>query len=130
LTYICFGYFDEQKIAALPTGRLEQIMSGCGPHMVRFHDSGKVIFDAGLANESVTLRRVDDRIVSESGTVIPGPMRVGAVFVIDAPDIDEAIRVASLHPTTQLPEAHALGWAIQIHPLHTFTSGVAPAAHV
>lgn len=34
--------------------------------------------------------------------------------------MDEAVRVASLHPTAQVPAGEQLGWRMEIRPVHYF----------
>jgi hypothetical protein len=45
---------------------------------------------------------------------------IGGAFLIDAPNMDEAVKVASLHPTVQLAAGEQLGWRIEIRPVHYF----------
>jgi hypothetical protein len=40
---------------------------------------------------------------------------VGGFFIIDAENLDEAVRIASLHPAAHLGE-HA-GWGIEVRPI-------------
>ena len=41
--------------------------------------------------------------------------QLGSYFLIEARDLDEAIRVASKHPAAQLNEH--LGWGVEIRPI-------------
>lgn len=117
--FACLGYFDKDRMDALPQAEVEKILNACGPHIEAFRASGRVRVDAGLETDAITLNRVAGSVVSRAGRFVPGPRCVGAVFIIEADTLEEAVRIASLHPTTQLPEAESLGWAIEIHPLHT-----------
>ena len=40
---------------------------------------------------------------------------VGGVILIEAPNKEEAIRIASLHPAATLGEH--IGWGIEVHPI-------------
>ena len=44
--------------------------------------------------------------------------QIGGIFVIEAEDMNEAIRVASRHPGARTGEQFR--WAIEIHPLDVF----------
>lgn len=53
-------------------------------------------------------------------TVVDGPFVetrdvVGSFMVIEARDLNEAIRIASLHPAANMGEA--LGWGVEIRPI-------------
>ena len=44
--------------------------------------------------------------------------QIGAFFIIEARDLDEAAEVASLHPAARLGEN--VGWAIEVRPIDHF----------
>ena len=44
--------------------------------------------------------------------------QIGAFFIIEARDLDEAMEVASLHPAAHLGEN--VGWAIEVRPIDYF----------
>jgi hypothetical protein len=43
---------------------------------------------------------------------------IGSAFLIEGQDMEEAIRVASLHPTTRVVAGEQLHWGIEIRPIH------------
>jgi len=43
---------------------------------------------------------------------------VGGFFIIEARDLNEAIRVASKHPAAHLGEQ--VGWGIEVRPIETY----------
>ena len=49
------------------------------------------------------------------GPFVETKERVGGLFLIEARDLNDAIRVASLHPAAHLGEQ--LGWGIEIRPI-------------
>lgn len=120
MKFLCLGYFDRAKVAALPQAELDAIMRECGPHMTELHDSGHLIVDAGLELETCCLRRVNGRVRVIDGPFAEAKEVIGGAFLIEAEDMDEAIRVACLHPTTRVAAGERLGWGIAIRPLHFF----------
>ena len=44
--------------------------------------------------------------------------QVGAFFIVEAADLDEALAVASLHPAATLGEE--IGWGIEVRPIDGF----------
>lgn len=45
---------------------------------------------------------------------------IGSSFLIEVEDLDEAIRIASMHPTIQVGAGEQFGWGIEIRPIHYF----------
>lgn len=120
MKYLCLGYFDPKKMDARPKAEIDAVMSECQPHLEELYKSGRVMIDAGLAPESKCLRRVNGKV-----TVIDGPFTetkemIGSAFLIEAQDMEEAIRIASLHPATQIGAGEQFGWGIEIRPIHYF----------
>jgi len=67
-----------------------------------------------------SLRRVNGRVQVTDDPLNHGGETVGCVFVVEASDIADAVRVASLHPTRQIPAGEQLGWRIKVRPVHTY----------
>lgn len=120
MKFLCLGYFDPEKMNARPETEIHTVMSECQPHLEELYKSGQVIMDAGLAMENKGLRRVNGKV-----TVMDGPFSetkeiVGSAFLIEAQDMEEAIQVASLHPTTQVSAGEQFGWRLEIRPVQYF----------
>ncbi len=54
------------------------------------------------------------------GRVADGGLLIGSATIIEARDMDDAIAVASKHPTPQVADGAAFGWTIEIRPIHSF----------
>jgi len=74
--------------------------------MAELYRTGRVIVDAELK--------------ATDGSSIGTRERIGSAFLIAAGDMNDAIRVASLHPTTQGSAGEQWGWRIEIRPVHYF----------
>lgn len=120
MKFLCFGYFSPEKMNILPKGEIEAIMSECSPHLKKFYMSGQVIMDIGVEKEVKSLRRENGNFKVTDNALVECDERIGSVFLIEANDMEEAIRIASLHPTTQLDAGEELGWKIEIRPVHYF----------
>ena len=120
MKYLCLGYFDPERMDACPSEQVERAMRRCQPHLEELYGSGQVILDAGVARESHSLRRVGADVKVAEGRFATGTARIGSAFLIEADDIEHAIRIALLHPTTRLDEGEAWGWGLEIRPLHYF----------
>jgi hypothetical protein len=68
-----------------------------------------------LTKDSVSLRPKSGKVTVTDGPFAETKEQLGSYFLIEARDLNEAIRVASLHPGARLNEH--LGWGIEIRPI-------------
>jgi hypothetical protein len=120
MQFLCMGYFNPEKMNARPTEEIEAVMEECQPHIQKFYDSGKVLLDAGLESEIKNLQRIKDKVVVTDGPFTETKELIGSIFIFEAKDMDEAIELASIHPTTQVNKGEELGWRIEVRPVHYF----------
>jgi hypothetical protein len=114
------GYYNAEKMDAQPKTEIEAVMSECQPHLDEFYKSGQVMIDAGLETETKSLRRENGKITVTDRPFTETKELIGSVFLIEAKDMEEAIQIASLHPTTQVNAPEEFGWRLEIHPVHYF----------
>ena len=120
MKYLCLAYYNEKKFNALSKEEVEAIVSGCPPRDQALHDSGQLVMVASLMEPSAStnlLPRKGKTTVSD-GPYMETKDQLGAFFIIEARDLNEAIRVASLHPAATLGEE--VGWGIEIRPIDTY----------
>lgn len=120
MKYLCLGYLEPEKMNARPKAEIDAVMSECQPHLEELYKSGQLIIDAGLSLESKCLRRVNGKVTVIDGPFVETKEMLGSAFLIEARDMEEAIRVASLHPTTQVDAGEQFGWRIEIRPIDYF----------
>lgn len=120
MKFLCLGYFDQEKMDARPESEIHAVMELCQPHLEEFYKSGQVIMDAGLSLESKCMRRENKKVTITDGPFTESKEMIGSVFLIEARDMEDAIRIASLHPTTQVGEGEQFGWRLEIRPIHYF----------
>ncbi|MFD2614535.1 YciI family protein [Paenibacillus gansuensis] len=127
MKYLCIGYFDRDKMDASPKEDVEQAMSQCEPHLQEFYNSGQVLIDAGLDVESRLLHRMDGKVRMLDGPFAETKEMIGSVFIIEAQDMEEAARAASLHPAVQVDAGERFGWRIEIRPIHYYKTSTPEA---
>lgn len=125
MKYLCIGYFDPEKTNARPKDEIGAVMAASGPHMAKLLENENVLVHAGLELETRCLRRIDGTIGVVDGPFADGAQRIGVTFIVDAHDIDEAVRVASMHPAIQVTEGEKLGWGIEVRPIDSFRGALA-----
>ncbi|RCW48607.1 YciI family protein [Paenibacillus prosopidis] len=123
MKYLCLGYLEPEKMNARPKAEIDAVMSECQPHLEELYKSGQLIIDAGLSFETKSLRWLNGKVTVIDGPFIETKEMLGSAFLIEARDMEEAIRVASLHPTTQVGAGEQFGWRIEIRPFHYFKEG-------
>ncbi|MDR7074240.1 YciI family protein [Fictibacillus barbaricus] len=120
MIFLCMGYFNPEKMDARPRAEIDAVMSECQPHIEKFYESGNVLIDAGLDSETISLRRVDGKVIVTDGPLTETKERIGSIFIFEAESMDEAIQLASLHPTTQISKGEEFGSYTEIRPVHFF----------
>ncbi|REE94618.1 hypothetical protein A8990_101414 [Paenibacillus taihuensis] len=122
MKFLCLGYLNSEKMDARPKDEIEAIMQECPPHLEKFYGSGQVILDAGLSAETKCLRLARGNLKVMDGPFIESKEMIGSAFLIEAQDMEEAIRIASLHPAVQIGAGEQFGWGIEIRPIHYYES--------
>ena len=123
MKFFCLGYLQPDKLASYSKAEEEALMSQCRPHLQTLYSSGHLVVDAGLELEMKSLRRRGGKVTAIDGPFTETKEVVGGAFIIEAVDMGEAVRIASLHPTTQVPIGEELGWRLEIRPIHHFKDG-------
>lgn len=120
MKFQCLGYFNREKMDELTKEELDAIMSECQIHLDKFLEDGNVLIDAGIAKEMKTLQRTGGTIIIEDTRPNNNEPMIGSSFIIEAQDMEEAIEIASKHPTVQVESGEKLGWKIEIRPIESF----------
>lgn len=119
MKFLCLGYYDPAAFETLSEAEQEAIARECRPHDERLRASGRLVSLASLEHrKAVTLRPARG-----GPTVVDGPFAeakevIGSFFIIEADDMDEAGRIASLHPAARWGEH--LGFGIEVRPIEFF----------
>jgi hypothetical protein len=120
MKYLCLAYYDEGKFDALTKAEVEAIVGKCRPHDEALRSSGHLLVQASLgpARSTMTIRPGNGKASIVDGPFAETNEQVGGFFVIEAQDLNEAIRVASKHPAAHLGEA--VGWGVEVRPIERF----------
>lgn len=100
MKYLCLIYVDEKKLAAAPAEVVDAVARECRAHTDALAQTGR--FVAGERLESVeaatTVRVVDGKASVTDGPFAETKEQLAGFYLIDAPDLDEAIRTATHIP--------------------------------
>lgn len=120
MKFLCVCHYEADAFAKLSPADFEKLGAICAEHDARFKASGKVkvIGSLGMPPESRTMRVQNGTLTEQSGPYFDTNEPIGAFFIIDAENIDEAVRVARLHPGTHIGEM--FGGGIEVRPIQSF----------
>lgn len=115
--YLCLAYYDEKTFETLTEADMAAIVSECRPFDEELQRSGRLLQVAslGASRDSVSLRPRDGAVTVTDGPYAETKEQLGSFFLIEANDLNEAVRIASLHPAARL-NAH-LGWGVEVRPI-------------
>ncbi|MEI4460930.1 hypothetical protein SZL87_00690 [Exiguobacterium indicum] len=117
MQFLYVGYYDADRMDALSKEEIDTLMSRCDALMNTFNEQIDVLSDwhPGLTTQAfywqdgVVQKKVEpDRAHGE---------QIGSLIVFEARDLDHAMELASLHPTTQVAEGESYGWRAEVRPL-------------
>jgi len=115
MKYLCLAYGDQTKMEALSKAEFEALVAKCGPMDEELRSTGQVVMTESLEWATTTIRTRDGKQLVTDGPFVESKEQVGGLFIIEARDLDEAIRIASMHPGARLGEDR--GWAVEIRPI-------------
>lgn len=100
MKYLMLVYTDAALLEALPEGEYDRLMRGCIGHADELKDAGKLIESQQLEAAS-TAKSL--RIRNGRSSVVDGPFAetkeiLGGFNLIEAADMDEAVRIAAEFP--------------------------------
>lgn len=116
MKYLCLLHYDVSTFDALTPAALEAIGKECQPHDEALRKSGQMLAVGSLMHRTaMTIRARDGKVSTSEGALAE---TVGAFLIIEARDLNDAVRVASLHPAARTGEH--LGWAVEVRPIEAF----------
>lgn len=104
MKFLLLVYIDEALVEALPAGEYDAMMRGCLGHADELHDTGCLIdaqqLEAASAARAVRVRNGRTRVVD--GPFAEAKEVLGGFNLIEAADMDEAVRIAQSFPWTRV----------------------------
>ena len=119
MRYLCLAYGDRSKMQALSREQLQALAAKRRPYDEELSRTMAVELHEGLSGDVTTIRPRGGEPSVTDGPFVATREQVGGVFIIEAADLNDAIRIASLHPAAHLGED--LGWAVEVRPVEAFT---------
>ena len=117
MKYVGLAYFTPEKFAAMAPDDVKALVSQCPALDEKMRATGKMLVYASLGDLEGwrTLRSRGGKTQITDGPYTESKEVVGGLFLIEADSLDEALRIAAMHPAAQLGEAGE--WAVELIPL-------------
>jgi hypothetical protein len=100
MKFICLGYADESKFAALPQEELQRQMEECFAYDDELRRGGHFVGGEALqsARNAVTLRMNQGSVAVTDGPYAETKEQLGGILLLEARDLNHAIALMSKHP--------------------------------
>jgi hypothetical protein len=101
MKYACLVYHDDAtRPGARPDDELAAIVADCGAWLERLRKDGHHVFSAGLqcAGSAMTVRHHGGTLAVTDGPFAETKEHLGGLIVVEARDLNEALRLASTFP--------------------------------
>ncbi len=115
MKFLCLAYGDRSRMESLTKAEFEALVAKCRVHDEELKRSGHYLSAESLEWTVATVSARGGKPVITDGPFVETKETVGGIVYIEARDLNEALRVASLHPAAHLGEE--LGWGIEVRPV-------------
>jgi hypothetical protein len=119
MKYLCMLYYDVPKFDTLSPTDLAAIGKECQPHDEAIKKTGQLVATGSLQHRTaVTIRPQNGKVSTVDAPLSDAKQQVGAFLIVEARDLNDAVRVSSMHPAARTGEH--LGWAVEVRPIETY----------
>ena len=116
MKYMLLAYGNEEKFNQMSKDELAEVGEKCERFDAEMQAAGEVTWAGSLDWSSKSMRLKDGKLIVTDGPFAETKEVVGGVVIIEAPDFDAAVKLASLHPAARMGEK--LGWGIELRPIN------------
>jgi hypothetical protein len=118
MKYLCLVYHDEQQLDALPQNEYDALVAEVHDLCEELHNSGHYIAASSLQSvrTATTLRLRNGKLAIADGPHAEMKEQLAGYVLIEARDLNEAIRVAAKLPTARLG-------SIEVRPIKECAAG-------
>jgi hypothetical protein len=115
MKYLLLAYGNEAKFNQMSKAELAAVGEKCMGFDAEMRAAGEVTWAGSLSWGSKSMRLKGGKLTVTDGPFVDTKEVVGGVVIIEAPDFDAAVKLASLHPAARMGEE--LGWGIELRPM-------------
>jgi hypothetical protein len=113
MKYVCLGFHDESKFAAMPQEQAQRMFDECFAYDDELRRGGHFLGGEALdsARNAVTLRRKEGKVEVTDGPFVETKETLGGILLLEARDLNHAIALMSKHPAVSV-----FGTSFEIRP--------------
>lgn len=114
MKYICLGYMNEEVWETLSESERQTFMDECFGYDDELRQNGHYAGGEGLqeARNAATLKWRSGRVSVTDGPFAESKEQIGGIMILEATDLNHAIRLLSKHPSLRLGRG-ANSWEIR-----------------
>lgn len=103
MRYLCLIYSDEKRIGALPETEMGELMGEYNSFTQEVRESGHFLGGERLqpTHAATTVRNRNGRVSATDGPFAETKEQLGGFYMIEATDLNDAVRVASRIPSAR-----------------------------
>ena len=100
MKYVCLGYIEPGKFENMPESERNAMVDGCFTYDDVLRKEGNFAGGEALqpASSAVTLRFQRGKVMVTDGPYAETKEQIGGILILEADDLDHAIRLMSNHP--------------------------------
>ncbi len=104
MKYICLGYMNEEVWETLSESERNTFMDECFSYDKELRENGHFAGGEGLqeARNAATLRWQSGKVSVTDGPFAESKEQIGGIMILEATDLNHAIRLLSKHPSLRL----------------------------
>lgn len=104
MKYLCLIYTEEKKVGVMPADEVKAITDECDVHIEELSNGGHFIAAERLESTqtATTIRHRDGKVSVTDGPFAETKEQLAGFYLIEARDLNEAIRIASHIPPGRL----------------------------
>lgn len=104
MKYVCLGFIDESKFAAIPPEEAQRMMEECFAYDDVLRRGGHFLGGEALdsARNAVTLRAKGGEVEVTDGPFVETKETLGGILFLEARDLNHAIALMSKHPGVKM----------------------------
>ncbi len=104
MKYVCMGFYDEKKFAAIPAEEAQRMMEECFAYDDELRRGGHFIGGEALDSyrNAVTLRMKNGEVEVTDGPYAETKESLGGILLLEARDLNHAIALMSKHPGVKM----------------------------
>jgi hypothetical protein len=104
MQYLCLVYADEARLAAMTQPEVDALIDETDATNRELRASGQLLLAQALeqVDEAVTVRVRDGRLSATDGPFAETTEQLGGFLLIEARDVNEAIRIAGRIPSARI----------------------------